>query len=72
MMTLTEDWRIVHERPRDPVDVARVRNAAARIARWHEQHVTRIWHVRLTEHVDLECLRVNVACLVSPSIVRLR
>lgn len=58
----------------DPVDVARVRNAkrgaAARLA-IAATHLPRCKQP-LTEHMDFERLRVNVAHVVAPGLVKWR
>jgi hypothetical protein len=70
MTDLAADWATVHERVSNAVDHLHVRAAARRIATFAAT-LPRIT-VKLTEHFDWDRLRVNVATLVAPDLVKWR
>ena len=66
---IVRDWLIAHLRPSSPGDVIRIRLAADRLADFRYA-MSMVTPVRMTEWFDWDRLRVNVAHLVSPRIVR--
>lgn len=69
MTDLATAWSAVHAPITCAVDLARHRNAA-RVVAQHGDRLTRVLHVRISEAFDWDRLRVNVAHLVAPRMVR--